>query len=642
MELYLENLKVIDSLNIFFTPGLNIITGKNGSGKSTICSSFYLGLYGSLPNLKGNKLFVKKGESNAVIDLKFQFENNDINVRRIIGKTPDFKIYVNNELKHIDFNDILDSDYFKYVYFLDTNKLDIFNFIDIEPLINNAKEVKKEYENLLNDINNKIIVNESKINQNNENLDKFNKQINALKEKLNMILITKEKQLRDRLLVNNINDLLEIQDLLNQCKIEYDKELLNQENELKIKIKDKENEKIILENKIKEQKQQLEFLNKELNNEIHNIEISQKIKEKEIIDSKLSEINNKIIFIKQDIKRLEDLKNLNVNKCPICNNPLDLKHLEKELNSKQNEYKDLIKKYNQEKENIIEEIKEETNNKINEIKNKYTKEINNINKIIENFQKKYNSVINEINNFKLGIDDKFKQELAQNIKYKILGKDKMNWNSKLIKEQLEIFNELSNIEKEKEAINLKINEYQQFINELNISNNKLNKQIENYEKEKEKVINILSILNKFSTKPVKSYITNKLAKIVENICSEITKNFPISIIPELRESNDNYTLVFNATNLHNEIIPIELLSQGESTLAKIAINLIIRKFLTLVKKDLTLPNILILDELLDRLDSNNAIMVLEYLQSLTDYYVIVVTHRSDIIDSVTSNVITLE
>ena len=48
-NLYVKNLALIDEAEVEFTPGLNIMTGETGAGKSIIIGSVNLALGGKLP-----------------------------------------------------------------------------------------------------------------------------------------------------------------------------------------------------------------------------------------------------------------------------------------------------------------------------------------------------------------------------------------------------------------------------------------------------------------------------------------------------------------------------------------------------------------------------------------------------------------
>ena len=86
-NLLIKNFAIIDDLSIGFYPGLTVITGETGSGKSIIIEAMSV-----VSGKKANRLMVKSGGNNSVIDLEF----SDNSYRRIISKSGRSKSYIND------------------------------------------------------------------------------------------------------------------------------------------------------------------------------------------------------------------------------------------------------------------------------------------------------------------------------------------------------------------------------------------------------------------------------------------------------------------------------------------------------------------------------------------------------------------
>lgn len=66
LELNIENFAIIENMKIEFEPGLNVLTGETGSGKSIIIDSLGLVL-----GQRANKDIIKKGKDRAFIEAVF-------------------------------------------------------------------------------------------------------------------------------------------------------------------------------------------------------------------------------------------------------------------------------------------------------------------------------------------------------------------------------------------------------------------------------------------------------------------------------------------------------------------------------------------------------------------------------------------
>ena len=91
-RLQITDFAIIEEVAIDFFPGLTVITGETGSGKSIILEAI-----STIVNGKTSKSMVKSGSNQSVIELNF---NNKI-YRKIISKNGRTKSYLNDSAKSI-------------------------------------------------------------------------------------------------------------------------------------------------------------------------------------------------------------------------------------------------------------------------------------------------------------------------------------------------------------------------------------------------------------------------------------------------------------------------------------------------------------------------------------------------------------
>ncbi len=72
-NLHVKNLALIDEAEVEFTPGLNIMTGETGAGKSIIIGSINLALGGKLP-----KEMIRENAPYGLVELTFKVENEQL------------------------------------------------------------------------------------------------------------------------------------------------------------------------------------------------------------------------------------------------------------------------------------------------------------------------------------------------------------------------------------------------------------------------------------------------------------------------------------------------------------------------------------------------------------------------------------
>lgn len=72
LNLHVKNLALINEADVYFTEGLNILTGETGAGKSIIIGSINLALGG-----KVSKDIIRESEEYALVELVFQLDSRD-------------------------------------------------------------------------------------------------------------------------------------------------------------------------------------------------------------------------------------------------------------------------------------------------------------------------------------------------------------------------------------------------------------------------------------------------------------------------------------------------------------------------------------------------------------------------------------
>ena len=70
VHLHVKNLALIQDIEVEFGPGLNILTGETGAGKSILLGSMQLILGGRIA-----RDMIRAGASYALVELLFQIEN---------------------------------------------------------------------------------------------------------------------------------------------------------------------------------------------------------------------------------------------------------------------------------------------------------------------------------------------------------------------------------------------------------------------------------------------------------------------------------------------------------------------------------------------------------------------------------------
>ena len=606
-----------ENKNIELNDGINIIVGKNESGKSTLLKFINSMLYGISKNKRGKNIsdlekykpwnaekysgkIKYKLDDNNEFEIYRNFKNKELKIYNNFGDdiTPLFNVEKNKEIP----------------FFYEQTKVDEDLFVNSTEIIQNEIKIDKVNQNL-------IIQKLSNLaTTGNDNIS-YKKSIDKLNKKQLEEIGTERSQ--DRPINKIIN---KIDNLKNEKK-----ELVKYEDE-KYEI---EKENNLIKNKINELKNNLEFLNKlkkvkniyleeknkininkeiieEYNKKINNLEI-----EKEKINNSKNKINykkikiNKYIFMELFLLIIFILTNLLLK-----NNLFNLIYIFLIIPIliylyKKNKLKNNYKKEKQEINLNLEKMNNEIN-LLNENKNEKINELNYLEKEIENKIKK-ELIINNLNT------DNYNQ-----IIYNEEIEEKINLINKEINEK-EL--EEHKLELDKQNIFPKIDRLANIQEELEYSLEEYNELKNNSE-----IIDIAKEYLEKAYKNMKENVTPKFSKELSQTISNISdgkyKNMKIT-------DNDIMVEVENGN-----YVSASQLSEGTIEQLYFSLRMAILKEIS----NETLP--IFLDESFVFFDKNRLINTINYLNSNHDNQIIIFScteREKDILDylNIKYNLITL-
>ena len=266
-------------------------------------------------------------------------------------------------------------------------------------------------------------------------------------------------------------------------------------------------------------------LNKNQNQNINN-NIDNNLKNIQNIQNKINEEKKNIMNNLENVNANLNLNNKKENK-NIINNNLNKINPNINNNNNLNKIKQIPKKINEEKKNLINNLKNKNSNvKLNESKNKYNNIINdNLGKINQNINETENKVYNSINNYFDNINleqDKMNKKISDNI-----NKDKNLGNINLGKDNVE-----KNIDKKKNYVKLDdfFGDNDQNFETLENKENNLNDGINNM------------ILDNFNVNPEEKDINNNYFDNLDNLNKK--DNF-------VNKNNDKFN-DYDNNNIHNK------------------------------------------------------------------------------------------
>ena len=642
-ELEIKNFESYKSEKIKFTEGLNLIKGRNSTGKSTLLDALLFGLYGSIPYLD-KRLLVSRLRKGGEMEVCVKFKSpsgSTIKVYRsgklnIKGGYESTKLKLIVDGREIDIEGDEDlrkkvteklgislKKFINLVYVRQGSLQDILEpekKVDVDLIlrltllrelkeqIDEAKKELEKYEGKdvqteLQNIKNFIIPQlKANINGLEQDIESLKIEVSELEE---LIKKAESLELMELLMhVDKREDLrLDLRDTNNKLQTFFIQAGVNSREELLKLIKKLEDELITL----KEQSSKLE-------EEVKNLH------EKWIF------YNGKVSAISHEINEHEKLLKKGTQVCPMCGQKLDAKTLKDILERKRSDLETFRRE---------EEI----------LKKDYTKK----NDCLEELKKKLNESLSKINSLK-ELDDKVKNYLTKKREIE----NKIIESNKLIEAYLKDLSLPFDVEdpelklKLAQQLPLESKQLKAKKKELEIKNERLNAKIKERDKEMEK-------LNEYNKKAIELETRLKAAELAKQLSERFEKAIEtrrrdllkeietraLSFYNRMTDQQDydsimidpeTYTVKVHPKGLV-DYIPAKRDGGGHQTLLALAIRLAILE-------TLRLKTFLILDEPTYGVDSENLPQLAEYIGEASKMLTqtIIVTHHN-ICEEEASNII---
>jgi exonuclease SbcC len=642
-ELEIKNFESYKSEKIKFTEGLNLIKGRNSTGKSTLLDALLFGLYGSIPYVD-KRLLVSRLRKGGEMEVCVKFKSpsgSTIKVYRsgklnIKGGYESTKLKLIVDGREIDIEGDEDlrkkvteklgislKKFINLVYVRQGSLQDILEpekKVDVDLIlrltllrelkeqIDEAKKELEKYEGKdvqteLQNIKNFIIPQlKANINGLEQDIESLKIEVSELEE---LIKKAESLELMELLMhVDKREDLrLDLRDTNNKLQTFFIQAGVNSREELLKLIKKLEDELITL----KEQSSKLE-------EEVKNLH------EKWIF------YNGKVSAISHEINEHEKLLKKGTQVCPMCGQKLDAKTLKDILERKRSDLETFRRE---------EEI----------LKKDYTKK----NDCLEELKKKLNESLSKINSLK-ELDDKVKNYLTKKREIE----NKIIESNKLIEAYLKDLSLPFDVEdpelklKLAQQLPLESKQLKAKKKELEIKNERLNAKIKERDKEMEK-------LNEYNKKAIELETRLKAAELAKQLSERFEKAIEtrrrdllkeietraLSFYNRMTDQQDydsimidpeTYTVKVHPKGLV-DYIPAKRDGGGHQTLLALAIRLAILE-------TLRLKTFLILDEPTYGVDSENLPQLAEYIGEASKMLTqtIIVTHHN-ICEEEASNII---
>lgn len=358
--------------------GLILLTGTNGSGKSTIQEAIDIAIFNQVRGKESTKIplknFPNRLNNNLEIEIEFiNIKGDYIKIKRCVNPN-DFEITVNKELYTERFKILTDEEkeniigfnYQTFKSFISMSMNDFLNFIHLKP---------EDKRNLLNrlfnleDIDDYLSITREFINQNKKEITRLTTEVLSIDSELkDYMKIIKENKVSE-----NIETKDEIKNKIINTKTEFTnkkeeiKKINNKISDFQVDIQKNRNEISIIETETIKRRTELNEIKSKIKIyesgrcpycdsglKSHNHEKilnDLKIKESELID-KININNNNVIFYRENINSL-------LNQTKILENSLTEKEEELiDIKSDGKVLKDKYENYNEDNTKLLNDIKQ--------------------------------------------------------------------------------------------------------------------------------------------------------------------------------------------------------------------------------------------------------------------------------------------
>lgn len=379
----LQNWKSHNETELEFKPGINVLVGPMGSGKSSVLQAICFALFGSVPEVKRrdvkvSELVKRNSGSQAAIELTLETEDKTFHIMRIINSkgseatvrdadgvmlagtnSTQVTAFLKNILK-------LDEDTFLRTVYAKQNEIDLFLQLNpqerktrLDELIGVHKfeAARKNCVKLTNQLEVKA---EAKINLlKGLELEKVSVDINALESEISQ-LVSEARELENKVIsaqtqkLSKESELRELRNVFNEFNRfeEQQRLLIKQLNEIRLKLKDSVISIVEVKSKQGEILARIEYLDNykfELNRKIEQAGKELVITERQIgiADNRLADVKlqlEKITAIKFELEQLTKQINLENPKAELEKLENELKSHAKEIASAESEIR-LLRKH---------------------------------------------------------------------------------------------------------------------------------------------------------------------------------------------------------------------------------------------------------------------------------------------------------
>ncbi len=638
LKIKLHNIRSHTETEIELKNGINVFTGRTGSGKSSILLAIEYSLFGSASGIS-NSMLMRRGKQSCSIEMEFEENGHIYKILRGLkrsGKT------ITLDTKNIGvFKDGKSMPIIGRASDLNTRILEILNYPkDIKPkelfevtsytkqdeiraLIEMHSEKRQEY------IDKILQLSKYKNTWDNmkDIISHFNLELRGIKGRIESLQNAKEgKEILEKRIVQLEESIKKTNTKLDKLRKEYIE--IHNENKALEEEKEKILEKRRSYDKTKGEISGIEGENKSLKikiinleNEIAGIAPAEGIETfdyesliKEQINTKnLIELNkNKIFELNSELKKI---KELGEGRCPVCLQPITKEHLKNvdiEFKKKTNEAEAEILRLEEKLLEINPKIK-----KARELKE----------------QKEQRKILSErLKDYKERLDKNTEtlMEMHSKIASFKFNMPELKEIESALKEKKEIETELySNIQSLSKEHSIRIEEMNEKKKELL----KKESEIKELESEKERALKITSAITLLSR--LREDIRNIREVVRRNFLEDFRQEFQRKF-EEIRKYEDDYSVDVKmdyepiAYSSNGEEVPITSLSGGEKTSVALAYKLALADIAAQIS-DIYPSEILILDEPTTGFDQEDIKALPETLRNIrTIPQVIIVTHEEEL------------